>query len=142
MEKRCEGYKAGSYIADGEPYLKQFETQIVSSHIGPFTEDTSFTVTYTQSVSKTTSFGLSIGDPWGVIQASTGIEFTDSESEGVEVKIPVPAGHEGLVGFTPYFKCTRGSIETCDSTKNEGESCTPYMNDAGSVRGDYSLIES
>lgn len=140
--KRCEGYKEGSYVADGDTYYKTFDTQIVYGSVGPYTQDTTVTITYDQTVSKTTTFSLSIGDPWGILTASTGLEFTEAEKKGFSHELPVPAGQQGLVGFTPYFICTSGSIETCDSVKNEGESCAPVLLENGSALGDYTLVQS
>lgn len=139
----CEGFKDGSYIADGDAYLKTFDTQTVTASIGPFTEDTEFEIQYDQSVSRSTEFDASIGDPFGIISLSVGVTFEDSETKGFTAKVPVPAGQQGVVGFTPVYLCTTGSLEDCDGVRTDpGESCTPYMGSNGIVQGDYRLIQS
>lgn len=139
----CNGFKDGSYIADGDVYLKTFDTITVSPTVGPFTEDTEVDVTYDQSVSRTTSFDASIGDPFGIISLSVNVAFEDSRSEGFTIKVPVPAGQQGVVGFTPVYQCTTGTLEDCDGVRTEpGETCTAFLTGNGFVEGDYLLIQS
>lgn len=139
----CEGFKEGSYIADGDLYLKTFDTQAVTASIGPFTQDTEFEITYDQTISRSTSFDVSVGDPFGIISLSIGVTLEDSETKGFTAKVPVPTGQQGVIGFTPVFQCSTGTLENCDSVKTDpAESCTPYLIATGVVYGDYRLIQS
>ncbi|KAH8756010.1 hypothetical protein F5883DRAFT_504146, partial [Diaporthe sp. PMI_573] len=139
----CKGFKKNSYIADVELYLKTFDTLTVSASVGPFQSDTEFEVHYDQSVSRTTSFDLEVGDPFGILTASVGIAFENSETKGVTYKVPVKVGQQGVIGFTPLFQCTKGTLERCDGVRTDhGESCTPSLSNAGVVEGDYQLIQS
>ncbi|KAH8757181.1 hypothetical protein F5883DRAFT_607120 [Diaporthe sp. PMI_573] len=127
-QDECDGFKEGSYVADGDLYLKTFGTVTVTPSVGPFTQDTEIDVTYDQSISRSTSFDVSLGDPFGIISLSVGVEFQDSESEGFTIKVPVPARQQGVVGFTPVYQCTSGTLESCDGVRTDpGETCTPFL---------------
>lgn len=142
-QRRCEGYTEGSYVADTAPYLKTFDTVIVANGILAQTEAYSIAVKYDQSVSKTTSFSVSVGDPFGVISATVGFEFTEQTTTGFETQVPIPANQAGRVGWTPVFQCTSGTLKDCSGNQTPvGESCTPYMTAEGFVHGDYSVVQT
>jgi hypothetical protein len=142
LESRgCDGYQ-DPYEANGEAYLTTKDTQIVSASVAATEEERTISITYDQSVSKTTGFSLSVGDPFGIVSASTNIEFTNEERKGFTVDVPVPAGVSGRVGFTPVYRCTKGTLGTCDGGRTvEQESCTPYVQN-GVVQGDYQIVQS
>lgn len=145
LDKRqeCDGYKAGSYIADGDFYLKTLGTQVVTQTIGPFTRDRDYPFTYDQqSVSRFTSFDISLGDPFEIISLSVGVHFEDSETKNVTATTVVPAGQEGAVGFTPYYQCSTGTLESCQGVRtNLSESCRPFLSPSGVMQGEYGLIQ-
>ncbi|KFY35978.1 hypothetical protein V494_05431 [Pseudogymnoascus sp. VKM F-4513 (FW-928)] len=144
LDKRdCDGgWLKDSYIASGAPYIKTFETQIVSAGVAAGEEDRIITITYDQSVSRSTSFDLSVGDPFGIVSLSVGMEFTDTENKGFTVQVTVPAGTAGRIGFTPAFRCTSGSLEKCDGGRTgKQETCTPYVEN-GIVQGDYAVVQT
>lgn len=142
-KNKCDGFKDGSYVADGGIYLKTFDTVTVSPTVGPYTEETEFEVTYHQSVARRTSFNVSRGNPFEIISSSVGIDFEDSRSREYTVLVPVPAGQQGVIGFTPVFQCTTGTLEGCNGVRTmPGESCTPFLTGNGRVEGDYLLIQS
>ncbi|KAF9870742.1 hypothetical protein CkaCkLH20_11844 [Colletotrichum karsti] len=141
-EARCSGFKKDSYAANGEPYLTTFDTQIVSGSVPAEEEDRTITITYDQSVSRSTTFSASLGDPWGIVSVSVGFEFSDSNSKGFQTELTVYAGETGRVGFTPVYHCTKGTLETCKGERtSEGETCTPWILN-GVVQGDYRVIQT
>lgn len=142
LRRRGDCYKDKSYIADGEPYLTTKDTQIVSGSVPAEEADRTITITYDQTVSESTSFDLSIGDPWGIISMSVGFEFSTSESKGFQTEMTVYAGESGRIGFTPVYRCTKGSLETCKNGRTDSkESCTPWVLD-GIVQGDYRVVQT
>lgn len=141
-ERRCSGYKDKSYNANGEPYLTTKDTMIVSASVPAEESDRTITITYDQTVSRSTSFSLSLGDPWGIVSVSVGFEFSDSVSNGFQTEMTVYAGESGRVGFTPVYRCTKGTLETCDGKRtDEAETCTPWIQN-GVVQGDYRVIQT
>lgn len=144
LDKRqeCDGYKAGSYIADGDMYLKTFDTKVVTPTIGPFTRDIDYPITYDQSASRFTSFDTALGDPFEIISLSIGINFEDSETKNVTATTVVPAGQQGAVGFTPYYQCSTGTLEDCQDVRtNLSESCRPFLSPSGVMQGEYGMIQ-
>ncbi|KAI8260163.1 hypothetical protein K4K53_002436 [Colletotrichum sp. SAR 10_77] len=141
-QARCTGFKSKSYQANGEPYLTTFDTQIVSGSVPAEETDRTITITYDQSVSRTTSFSASLGDPFGVVSVSVGFEFSDSESKGFQTELTVYAGETGRVGFTPVYRCTKGTLETCSGDRtSEEHTCTPWILN-GIVQGDYRVVQT
>lgn len=140
--QECDGYKTGSYIAEGDMYLKTFDTQTVTPTIGPFTRDIDYPITYDQSVSRLTSFDVALGDPFEIISLSVGVNFEDSETKNVTATTVVPAGQQGAVGFTPVYQCSTGTLENCQGVRtNLSESCRPLLSPSGFMQGDYRLIQ-
>ncbi len=60
----CASYDGASYIANGDPCLTTKGTQVTSASVGLFPESTTIMSTFGQSVSRTTSFSTSVGDPF------------------------------------------------------------------------------
>ncbi|KAH8898666.1 hypothetical protein GQ53DRAFT_358246 [Thozetella sp. PMI_491] len=140
--KRCDGYKDGSYTANGEPYLTTKDTQIVSASFPAQDTDRTITLHYDQTVETSTTFDTSIGDPFGIVSVSVGFEFSESHTNGVQYELPVPAGVAGRAGFTPVYRCTKGKITDCDGkVGDEHEACTPYV-ESGIVQGDYLVVQN
>lgn len=139
--RQCSGFR-DPYEPNGDSYLTTKDTQIVSGSVSAGEEDAQVTITYDETVSRSTGFSLSVGDPWGIMTATTSFEFTNSERKGVTVQVTVPAGTSGRVGFTPVYRCTRGTLGTCDGGRTtEQESCTPYIQN-GVVQGDYQVVQT
>ncbi|KAF2029532.1 hypothetical protein EK21DRAFT_112904 [Setomelanomma holmii] len=61
------------FVQDGAPY-----TKTVSGYICDSTSEV--TITNKNSISRTTTFGASLSDPWGIISASTEMSFEESAS--------------------------------------------------------------
>ncbi|KAK8087336.1 hypothetical protein PG994_002310 [Apiospora phragmitis] len=140
--RRCTGYKDDSYVADGEIYYKTFETQVASANVPAQSQDRSFQFDHTQSVSRSTTFDTTIGDPWGVISISTGESWEDTTTDTRSVTVAVPAGQSGYVSWTPIYRCTRGTLENCDGERTEVmESCAAYVT-SNVVRGDYAFVQT
>jgi hypothetical protein len=140
--RACEGYKEDSYLPDGEPYYATFETQVASPNVPAQDTDREYTFTHTQSASTSTSFEASVGDPLGIISVTVGFTFENSTSDAQSITIAVPAGQSGYIGWTPIYRCTKGSLETCDDVRTGSEeSCTPYVSD-GIIRGDYVFVQT
>lgn len=144
VTRRCDGYKKDSYVANGDIYVRTFETEVASSNVPAFEEARAFKFQHSKSASRTTTFEASVGDPWGIISVSTGLQFQNTTSDSQEVSVEVPAGQSGYIGFTPYYRCTKGTLETCDGKRTEEhESCTPYLQGTSQVlRGDYMFVQT
>ncbi|KAK8062317.1 hypothetical protein PG997_014414 [Apiospora hydei] len=94
------------------------------------------------SASTSTTFEASVGDALGIISVSVGFTFENSTSDAQSIAIAVPAGQSGYIGWTPIYRCTKGSLETCDDVRTGSkESCTPYVSD-GVIRGDYLFVQT
>ncbi|KAK7921666.1 hypothetical protein PG985_009688 [Apiospora marii] len=142
LHRRCKGYKDGSYVADGDIYYKTFETVVASANVPAEEEERTFTFQHTRTASKTTTFETSVGDPWGVISISTGVQWQDATSKSEQISIVIPAGQSGYIGWTPFFRCTKGTLEDCDGKRTEEhESCAPYV-DGDVIRGDYAFVQT
>ncbi|KAK8133564.1 hypothetical protein PG984_005576 [Apiospora sp. TS-2023a] len=140
-ERRCYGYK--SYTRDGDDYFKTIETQVASTNVPAQDTERTFEFQHTESASKTTTFDVSLGDPWGVINISTGTSWEDAKSDARTVTITVPAGQSGYVGWTPFYRCTRGTMEKCDGSRTAvQESCAPYVVENNIIRGDYTFVQT
>ncbi|KAI1273892.1 hypothetical protein F5Y07DRAFT_411098 [Xylaria sp. FL0933] len=142
--KECQhGWLANSFVPDGDSYLATFETQAISAVlVNDQDEPTTLHKMYDQSVTTTTGFDVSIGDPFGIISVGASFEFSSSNSSGVQYDIVVPAHESGFAGFTPVYKCIKGTIKTCEGEEQpESESCTPHVV-SGTVQGDIRLVQS
>lgn len=141
VKRDCtNGWENDSYKPNGDWYIATFETQMVTGQVPPDVEDRVITITYDQTVETSTHFDVTIGDPFGVISIGAGFEFSTSTSMGYQVEVSVPANQSGYVGFTPAYKCTRGTITKCGGeVQPEEESCTPFVTN-GVVQGDHLLV--
>ncbi|KAM7185792.1 hypothetical protein V8F33_012182 [Rhypophila sp. PSN 637] len=141
----CDVWQDGSYdlVTDNQkPYIKTFNTTIISATIGPFPEGFVSTITYNETIEVSTGFELSVGDPLGIISTSLSIPFSRSETKGRQYAFTSRAGEIGRIGFTPVFVCTKGTLTGCDgSVSDETETCAPWKI-GGVVQGDYSLVQS
>ncbi|KAM7187608.1 hypothetical protein V8F20_010892 [Naviculisporaceae sp. PSN 640] len=137
----CDVWQTNSYKPDNpKPYLKLFDTLIISSTLGPFPSDTNSTGNYDESIDVSTEFDPSVGDPLAIISTSMGLAFAPSEKTRREYQYPLPAGAIGRMGFTPVFVCTTGTLTGCDgSVSDKTETCAPWKID-GVVQGDYTLV--
>jgi hypothetical protein len=95
------------------------------------------------TVGRSTTFSASVGDPWGVVSASTGIEFSESITNELSYTFEVLEGQTGYVAWTPQLNCVEGVLSGCDSgSDTSGEACGPNTGSDGSVVGQYSFVLS
>ncbi|KAM7197155.1 hypothetical protein V8F33_005814 [Rhypophila sp. PSN 637] len=137
----CNTWQTDSYIPNGGPYFKSFDTMLVSGTFGPFPADRLFKSKYDQEIDVKITFDISAGDPLGSISASLSIPFGRAEVKDVHYAINIPAGKVARMGFTPGFVCTKGRLTDCDGKlSDETETCTPSLGSDGVVQGDYTLV--
>ncbi|KAK3370715.1 hypothetical protein B0T24DRAFT_650022 [Lasiosphaeria ovina] len=146
IQRRCDGWQEGSYKPnageDGD-FLKTTDTMLVSAGNVPIKNSAyTFTNTYSSGFETTTGFSVSLGDPFGIINLGVSFEFTNQTSKQIQYSVGVPAGVTGRVGFTPVYRCSKGSMTQCDGTVVENqESCTPFLTGGDTVQGDYSIVQ-
>jgi hypothetical protein len=76
------------------------------------------------------------GDPWGIISASVGVEFTKESSISFTGTFPLQEGASGYVTFTPYTQCYKGYFSgDCADNGQSIEACYPEKNSDGSLLG-------
>jgi hypothetical protein len=76
------------------------------------------------------------GDPWGVISASVGVEFTKESSKTFTGTFPLQEGGSGYVVYTPYTQCYKGYFSgDCADDGQSIEVCYPEKNSDGSLLG-------
>lgn len=139
--KRCDGYKDDSYVAAGDWYVRTFNTQKISNTFPAEEEERDVVITYAQSATTSTSFDVTVGDPLGIISASVGFEFSNTQTDSLAYTFTIPADESGYVGFTPAYQCTTGTLTDCNGVVTpEGESCTPWVIN-GVLQGDYLLVQ-
>ncbi|KAI8933964.1 hypothetical protein NX059_008738 [Plenodomus lindquistii] len=96
--------------------------RLVSAYI--CNSNSKVTITNEQSVSRTTTFGASIGDPFGVVSASTESSTEESASQSFSYEYTPDDSQCGHLSWTPYFECVSGKIPDCDGHNQLGEVCT------------------
>ncbi|KAK8133570.1 hypothetical protein PG984_005582 [Apiospora sp. TS-2023a] len=138
----CSGYKEDSYVAKGDHYIKMFNTHVASYNIPPSRSAWDVKFDHAQQAARTTTFDTSVGDPWVAIAAATGLAWEDFAGERRPRSAPVRAGLSGYMGWTPEFRCTKGTLETCDGKRTEEkESCAPFVLDK-IIMGDYGFVQT
>ncbi|PIA92539.1 hypothetical protein CB0940_05179 [Cercospora beticola] len=130
-----------TFIADGAPYTK---TGDVSTQIGGYICGDAVTVGITNevSVSQTTTFSASVGDPFGVVSASVGFEVEESASQSTTYEFTPLPGQCGHVAFTPFYTCTSGTITGCEGGDQNGEVCTAKRVSDDRIDGAYSFAQT
>ncbi|KAL2798469.1 hypothetical protein BJX66DRAFT_334170 [Aspergillus keveii] len=109
----------------------------------PVTGPADVQISTTVESSRTTSFSSSIGDPWGIISATVGVEFEESVSTTLSYTFQVLEGQTGYIAWSPTMTCVRGTLSGCDGLSDEnGQACTPKKDSNGEVVGQYNFVSS
>jgi hypothetical protein len=84
-----------------------------------------------------------VGDPFGIISASVGIEFSKSRTWELSRGFEVEKGQFGYVQWTPLERCVNGTFTSCSDGKSySGRACNPKINKSdGKLSGVYSFVE-
>ncbi|KAL4874963.1 hypothetical protein BJY04DRAFT_224477 [Aspergillus karnatakaensis] len=129
-----------SFTTRQGPYTKDGGAQSVSDPVsGPAQVAISASVT----VGRSTTFSASVGDPYGIVSASTGVEFSESVTNELSYTFEVLEGQTGYVAWTPQLTCVEGVLSGCDSgSDTSGEVCGPRTGSDGAVVGQYSFVLS
>jgi hypothetical protein len=110
---------------------------------GPVRGPAELTIEWTNTVGQTASFSASVGDPFGIISATVGIEFTQEQSYSISRTFEVLEGQVGYVGYTPYLTCVDGTLRGCDGAADEsGQACTPELGTDGNPIGEYAFVST
>ncbi|KAG9751016.1 hypothetical protein KCU73_g6434, partial [Aureobasidium melanogenum] len=131
----------GEFVVTKGPYSTIGQPQRVSEETGcgPV-ESCQAQLTKTATESRTLSASVSIGDPWGIISATVGVDFTESSSRSWSTTWTIPEGSTGYVVFTPYVTCYTGHFSgDCADDGNEIEACYPDTDDDGNLSGKLSV---
>ncbi|KAL4885993.1 hypothetical protein BJY04DRAFT_214185 [Aspergillus karnatakaensis] len=100
-------------------------------------------ISKTVTTGRSSSFSLSVGDPYGVASASTGITFEESTSTALSYTFQVLEGQTGYIAWTPLVSCVDGTLSGCDGASDEtGTLCTPKKDSDGNVVGQYTFVSS
>lgn len=99
------------------------------------------TITNENSVAHTTTFGASVGDPFGVVSASTEFSTEESASQSYSYEFTPAEGQCGHVSFTPFFECVKGSIAKCKDGDQTGEVCTAKRISDKQIDGAYIFVQ-
>ncbi|KAH7066255.1 hypothetical protein BKA63DRAFT_557792 [Paraphoma chrysanthemicola] len=78
-------------------------------------------ITNEKSVSRTTTFGASVSDPWGIVPESTEFSTEESASQSYTYEFTRRDGQCGHVSFTLFYNCIQGTITDCDEGDVVGE---------------------
>jgi hypothetical protein len=140
-EKPVEKRDCDKFIQDGGEYttVGSQSFRISQDFCGP---DAGVTYTESVSVSHTTSFSSTVGDPFGIVSASVGFETTEETSSEVSYMFQAGEGQCGYVAFTPYYVCVKGSIEGCDAGPQSGNVCTPKLKSDGKPDGISAFVST
>ena len=155
---RLSKRECGEFVVTDGPYSSIGQPQRVSADqgCGP-TGACSVALDRTATQSRTLSVSLSVGrfmrlhsmntftdispgDPWGVISASVGVDFTESSSISWTRDWDLDEGSTGYVVYTPYTLCYKGYLAgDCADDGQEIEACYPETLDDGSLNGKLSV---
>jgi hypothetical protein len=103
--------------------------------------DSELTYTNEQSVSRTTTFGASVGDPFGIVSASTEFSFEETASQSTTFTFKPKQGQCGHISWTPFFDCIKGTITgDCEGGDQSGETCTAKRIGNGDIDGSYNFV--
>lgn len=148
----------GDFVVTGGPYSSIGQPQRVSPDqgcgpTGACSVELDRTATQSRTLSVSLSVGMlirlrpmiaiahvSAGDPWGVISASVGVEFTESSSKSWTTSWDLGEGSSGYVVYTPYTICYKGHFAgDCAEDGQEVEACYPETLDDGTLNGKLSV---
>jgi hypothetical protein len=94
-----------------------------------------------QSVTRTTTFGASVGDPFGIVTVSTQISFEETAAQSSTYKFTPKDGQCGHINWTPFFDCIKGTMTDCGETGDQtGEVCTAKRLGSGDIDGAYTFV--
>jgi hypothetical protein len=105
-------------------------------------ETTTVAITNEKSVGRSTTFGLSVGDPWGVVSASVDFTIEESASQSQTYTFAPVSSQCGHVAWTPYFICVEGTIAGCEGGDQTGEVCTAKRINETMVDGIYRFVQT
>jgi hypothetical protein len=94
-----------------------------------------------QYVTRTTTFGASVGDPFGIVTASTQISFEETAGQSTTYKFTLKEGQCGHINWTPFFDCIKGTLTGCGEGGDQtGEVCTAKRLGSGDIDGAYTFV--
>ncbi|KAL3442818.1 hypothetical protein BJX65DRAFT_312432 [Aspergillus insuetus] len=136
VEKR----DCSSFTLRTGPYIKSGGMLTVSD---PVSGPASVAISESITVGRSQTFSASVGDPYGIISLSSGVEFSESTTNQLSYTFEVQDGQNGYVGWTPQLNCVEGVLSGCDGAADEsGEVCGPNVGADGEVIGQYSFVLS
>ncbi|KAJ0418887.1 hypothetical protein BJY00DRAFT_314566 [Aspergillus carlsbadensis] len=122
------------------PYIKSGGMLTVSD---PVSGPASVAISESITVGRSQTFSASVGDPYGIISLSSGVEFSESTTNQLSYTFEVQDGQNGYVGWSPQLNCVEGVLSGCDGAADEsGEVCGPNVGADGEVIGQYSFVLS
>lgn len=130
-----------TYIPDGGEYTRLgTESFQISAYICGST--TEFTYTNEMSISRTTTFSASVGDPFGIASVSVGFESTEETSQSYQYTFKPEATQCGHISWTPKFRCSKGQITGCTDGPQTGEVCTAAVINDKQIDGAYGFVQT
>jgi hypothetical protein len=109
---------------------------------GPVRGPAELTIEWTNTVGQSTSFSASVGDPYGIISATIGMEFHQEQSFSISRAFTVSEGQVGYVGYTQYMTCVDGTLSGCGGADETGYACTPELGTDGTPLGEYAFVST
>ncbi|KAL4870684.1 hypothetical protein BDV12DRAFT_48417 [Aspergillus spectabilis] len=129
-----------TWTSSGGPEDGYGSNQVVSN---PVTGPADVQISKTVTIGRSSSFSVSVGDPYGIASASTGITFEESTSTALSYTFQVLEGQSGYVAWTPLVTCVDGTLSGCDGAADEsGRLCTPKKDSDGKVIGQYNFVST
>jgi len=99
------------------------------------------TITNENSVSRTTTFGASVSDPFGIVSASVEFSTEETATQSYSYEFTPKEGQCGHVSFTPFFICVGGTITGCEGGDQTGEVCTAKRISDNQIDGAYRFVQ-
>lgn len=99
-------------------------------------------ITNEKSVSRSTTFGASVGDPFGIVSASIDFTTEESASQSYTYTFSPAEGQCGFVSWTAELLCTEGTITGCEGGDQTGEVCTARRINDNQLAGVYSFVQA
>jgi hypothetical protein len=100
------------------------------------------TITNEHSVSRTTTFGASVSDPFGIVSASVEFSTEETATQSYSYTFRPKEGQCGHVSFTPFYNCISGTIPGCEGGDAVGEVCTAKRIDNNQIDGAYLFVQT
>jgi hypothetical protein len=99
------------------------------------------TIENSNSVAYTTTFGLAVADPLGIVTASVDFAIEVRASQSYSYNFTPKEGQCGHVSFTPFFTCVGGKITGCEGGDVNGEVCTAKRISENQIDGAYTFVQ-